>query len=514
MRLNTLLIFWWVLYYISYEAHTLNILGIFPYPGQSHFFAFKRYLEELAIRGHNVTVISYFPREQVLQNYHDIRLVGNTKVSEKILPRQRSYWQLLTTSLLLASTGTESCRAMLGDVKVQSLWKSNAQFDISIVEQFNSDCSLGLAHKLGAPVVGVNSHALLPWHYNRFGISYNPAYVPFPFLESGSTLTFYQRIERTVFNVYFRFVYKFLCQRVDQNTLATYFDDVPPLEDLATEIKLLLSYSNFILSGSNLWPANVIEVGGHHVDTPREIPKDILKFIEESEHGIIYISFGSMLRAASAPEYIVSTIISVVSELPQRVLWKWENVTLPGNPKNIMISSWFPQNDILAHPKTLAFYSHCGALSITEAIYHAVPIVGMPVFGDQAVNAGFVEKSGLGVQVHLSELTKEVLLEKFNIVLDKGFRSRVKLLSRAWHDRQTSPMDSAIFWTEFAARNKNFTIRSPAVNVPFYQFYNIDVLAFIILFLSLSAFIVGNIFIFLYSKNSLYGHDLQTKKNK
>jgi len=37
----------------------------------------------------------------------------------------------------------------------------------------------------------------------------------------------------------------------------------------------------------------------------------------------------------------------------------------------------------LAHPKTLAFFTHCGMHGVLEAIYHAVPIVGMPVFIDQ-----------------------------------------------------------------------------------------------------------------------------------
>lgn len=57
-------------------------------------------------------------------------------------------------------------------------------------------------------------------------------------------------------------------------------------------------------------------------------------------------------------------------------------------------------------------------LGTTEALYHGVPIVGMPVFGDQPGNAAAVEESGLGVQIQVRDLTKETLLEKFKIVLD------------------------------------------------------------------------------------------------
>lgn len=75
--------------------------------------------------------------------------------------------------------------------------------------------------------------------------------------------------------------------------------------------------------------------------------QDVKKFIEESEHGIIYISFGSMLKAAATSLDKIEAILGAVAELPQRVIWKWEEGTLPGNPKNIFISNWLPQNDIL-----------------------------------------------------------------------------------------------------------------------------------------------------------------------
>lgn len=71
------------------------------------------------------------------------------------------------------------------------------------------------------------------------------------------------------------------------------------------------------------------------------------KFIEESEHGVIYVSFGTMLKARTTPRDKLEAIIEALSKFPQRVVWKWEKDTLPGNPKNIYLSKWLPQNDIL-----------------------------------------------------------------------------------------------------------------------------------------------------------------------
>ncbi|KAM3961542.1 UDP-glucosyltransferase 2-like [Aphomia sociella] len=488
------------------EVHSLNILALFPYEGKSHFFVFEPYLVELSKRGHNVTVVSHFPQKNPVKNYNDISLAGKSKVLESHFSLQRSYWSILQVSMFLVNYGTANCKLLLADENVQNLWKTNTKFDVVVTEQFQSDCSLGLAYKLGAPVVGITSHKMMPWHMNRFGIGYNPSYMSFMFLEGGTKPTLYQRVERVLMHNYFNILYRYFSQRIDEETLSQYFEDVPPLEELAQDIKLLLVYQNFAMMGSHMFPSNVIEVGGFHVAEPKPLPEDLRKYIDESEHGVIYVSFGSMLKANSLPKEKRDAIIAALSQLPQRILWKWEESSLPGNPKNFYLAKWMPQNDILAHPNVLAFYSHSGLLGTTEAMHHGVPMLAMPIFGDQPANAAAVEESGLGVQIQLNELTQERLLEKFKTVLDPKFRKNVKQLSKIWHDRPMSPMDSAIFWTEFAARNANLTLRSPAVNVPYYEYYCLDVLAVLFVVALVSIYVIKLLI------SLLRGHNKKSKK--
>nr|XP_049700701.1 uncharacterized protein LOC110384519 [Helicoverpa armigera] len=476
MKLNHILFFSFLSVLFN-QVLTLNILGVFPYEGKSHFFVFAPYLKELARRGHNLTVVSYFPLEKPMENYHDISLSKDVKILEDVFPIKRSYWTIIQISFFLINSGTENCKTLLDDENVQNLWKSKQKFDLVVTEQFNSDCALGLAHALGAPVVGLTSCVIMPWHYEAFGIQYNPAHVPILFLEGGTKPTLYQRIERTILHLYFVYLHKLTCRKENDKTLAKYFKDIPPVDELAQNVNMLLSYSHNSITGPILLPPNVKEVGGYHVAKPKELPKDLKKFIDEAEHGVIYISFGSMLRATSTPKDKLEAIIGAISELPQRIVWKWEEKNLPGNPKNVFISNWLPQNDILAHPKVLAFYSHCGMLGTTEAIYHGVPMIGMPIFGDQPGNAGAIEESGLGVQIDIRHLTKELLLEKFKIVLNPEFRRKVKDLSRVWHDRPQTAMDSAIYWTEYTARTANYSFGTPAAKLPIYIFRSWDIIA-------------------------------------
>lgn len=54
-----------------------------------------------------------------------------------------------------------------------------------------------------------------------------------------------------------------------------------------------------------------------------------------------------------------------------------------------------------------------------------------------------------------------------------------------WHDRPMSAIDTAIYWTEFVGRHKNFTFNTAAAYVPMYQYLGLDILIVIITLLGL-----------------------------
>ena len=58
--------------FVAHGAHGAKILGIFPFPGKSHFAVSSVLLKELANRGHQVTVYSPFPEKSPIPNYTNI----------------------------------------------------------------------------------------------------------------------------------------------------------------------------------------------------------------------------------------------------------------------------------------------------------------------------------------------------------------------------------------------------------------------------------------------------------
>jgi len=77
--------------------------------------------------------------------------------------------------------------------------------------------------------------------------------------------------------------------------------------------------------------------------------QDLQKFLDEAKDGVIYISLGTSVRSDRMPEERWRDFIEAFSELPQKILWKWESAHLPGQPANVKIGTWLPQQDILGN---------------------------------------------------------------------------------------------------------------------------------------------------------------------
>lgn len=73
----------------------------------------------------------------------------------------------------------------------------------------------------------------------------------------------------------------------------------------------------------------------------------MLKFVEEAEHGVIYISFGSVVKSSTMPEDKLKAILGSIAEMPQRFIWKWEDQTMLMDKNKLYLSTWLPQVDIL-----------------------------------------------------------------------------------------------------------------------------------------------------------------------
>jgi hydroquinone glucosyltransferase len=72
--------------------------------------------------------------------------------------------------------------------------------------------------------------------------------------------------------------------------------------------------------------------------------------------------------------------------------------------KGLVVPSWAPQVQILAHPSTCGFLTHCGWNSTLESIVNGVPLIAWPLFAEQKMNTLLlVEDVGAALRIHAGE---------------------------------------------------------------------------------------------------------------
>uniref|UniRef100_A0AAQ6IRM7 UDP-glucuronosyltransferase n=1 Tax=Anabas testudineus TaxID=64144 RepID=A0AAQ6IRM7_ANATE len=167
--------------------------------------------------------------------------------------------------------------------------------------------------------------------------------------------------------------------------------------------------------------------------------------------------------------------------LPE-VLWRYRGEEPETLGANTRIYNWIPQNDLLGHPKTKAFITHGGTNGIYEAIYHGVPMVGIPMFADQPDNMVHMKSKGAAVILDFNSMKTEDLRDAVNTVINKkSYKENAMHLSSIHRDRPMSPLDEAVFWIEFTMRNKGAKhLRVQAHELTWYQYHSLDVLGFVV----------------------------------
>lgn len=177
-------------------------------------------------------------------------------------------------------------------------------------------------------------------------------------------------------------------------------------------------------------------------------------------------------------------------------MWKYENETLTNKPENVMIASWLPQRDILAHPNVKLFITHGGLLGVTEAITEGVPCLGIPLFADQKMNMLKAEQLGYGKIINYNEMTEETIFNSINEVLSKfEYGNNAKKISKLFGDRQTSPQQNVVFWSEYVIRNNGAAhFKSAAHDLNYFQLNLIDSYLFVISVIGLIMFAIYQLF--------------------
>lgn len=271
--------------------------------------------------------------------------------------------------------------------------------------------------------------------------------------------------------------------------------DLPTFEEMLRNVSLVIGNSHFSEGVIRPMVPAYVEVGGIQVKPqPTPLDNDLKSFLDSStEHGAIFFSMGSNIKISSLDPKIIKKLYNVLSKVNQNVVWKWEDSSnYPGNSKNIFYRNWLPQDDILAHKNVKLFVTHGGKGSIVESQFHGVPMIGLPVFGDQPANIKVMVKDGYGLELdHLTmseDDFKRTLVEIFN---NQTYTDNVQRFSKIYRDRPMLARDTAVYWIEYVIRHHGAShMQSPLVHSNIFVQYSFDVVGFLLI----AAFIITKVF--------------------
>ncbi|EDV54565.2 uncharacterized protein Dere_GG21225 [Drosophila erecta] len=460
-----------------------RILAIFPSPGPSQYISVEPYLKGLAGRGHQVTSVNAFPQMKPVANFRDVflsELSDNYNELINELKEPTNTWEENTYINKLFVVVT---RSVLENKEVAEtlLPPGKDQFDLIIVEALRSDAYYGFAVHFNAPIIGFSTFGT-DWNIDELVGNVSPlSYTPL--LSTGFTdrMTFQKRVSNFIDTMIAWLNYILVHMPEHVQMYEKHFPEAAKrvkLTDLNRNFSLVLLNQHFSLSFPRPNVPNMIEVGGLHIShKPSPLPKDLEEFIQGSgEQGVIYFSLGPNVLSKELPVKRRDLILKTFASLPQRVLWKFEDDNLPGKPANVFIRKWFPQQDILAHPKVKLFITHGGLLSTIESIHHGKPVLGLPFFNGALANVNRATQAGYGLGLNHKTMSQREFKETIERLLQEPrFAQTARQMSERYRDQPMSPLATAIWWTEYVLRHKGaHHMRVAVQDSGFFAYYDLE----------------------------------------
>uniref|UniRef100_A0A8D3D5N2 UDP-glucuronosyltransferase n=1 Tax=Scophthalmus maximus TaxID=52904 RepID=A0A8D3D5N2_SCOMX len=428
------------------------------YTEGSHWINMKPVLETLVDRGHQVTVLT--PAASLFMNasassgfrYEPFDVSVSLEDMEKFLEDflhfsmyemdHLSYLQIYIRFInMMKNDLHNSLRYLDGVLKSETIMKKlkEGNYDVLLADPIYPGSDL-TAEILGIPLVFSLRFSLANnWERKCGQLPSPPSFVP----SAMSKLTDKMDFSERVWNFVFYFLHDILLNSIYWHDVDQYYSEVKGTPTSACEtmgradIWLMRTYWDFDFPRPFL--PNFKYVGGMHCRPAKPLPE---------------------------------------------VLWRYSGEKPETLGANTRLYNWIPQNDLLGHPKTRAFITHGGTNGIYEAIYHGVPMVGIPMFADQPGNMVHMKAKGAAVTVDLNFMTTEDLRDAINTVINernRKYKESAMRLSSMHHDRPMSALDEAIFWIEFTMRNNGAKhLRVQAHELTWYQYHSLDVLAFLL----------------------------------
>ena len=470
---------------IIHAVQSARILGIFPTPSISHQVVYRALMKDLAARGHELLILTPDPFKTDNPNVTQIDLHSSYKVFHEAF----NFVYFKNSAMDETDLFNYFFQAMMKYFEEQISHpgvekliaeRDKYHFDLVIMEGLMNYPWLAFAEIFDTPVIEITSLDTTTENHKWIGNEANTIMHPeftFPFQQR--KLTFYERWTILRYTVKRSFSlpkeYKLM-----NNFVKKYFPiENPDVNKMRNRVEFLMTNTHPAMGYIRPILPNTIQLGFMHIEKPKPLDDGPLKkFLDESENGVIYMSFGSNVQSTDLGLEVQRMFLNVFRSLKYNFIWKFESDDLPDKPKNVMIQKWLPQADLLAHPNVKLFITQGGQQSMEETIDREVPTIVIPFLGDQTGNAKRMEQQKIGKHLELKSLTEVKLKSTILEMLKPEYKDNIKKLRDLVYDQPMAPREKAIWWIEYVIRHKGAKhFYYHGKEVPFYEKYFLDLAA-------------------------------------
>ncbi|XP_041829389.1 UDP-glucuronosyltransferase 2C1-like [Melanotaenia boesemani] len=488
---------------------------VFPVDG-SHWVNMNLLIQNLHTKGHEVTVVrtatSWYVKESA-PHYRSItvtlpqaidieeqdffvtfliKMLEIKREGGSVMAFMKFYWEMLTT---LSNIHQQASLLVVEIFENKTLLKSirDTQFDVVLLDP-GLPVGVLVAHELKLPTV-FNVRWITSGE-GHFVVAPSPtSYVPTSGYAATDRMTFWERTKNFLFYFLNTCIDKLIvCPHYDR-LVDRYFGPDVKFYHMLQGADIWLMRVDFVFEFPRPTMPNIAYIGGFQCKPSNPLSSELEEFVQSSgEHGFILMSLGTLVKGL--PMEITSEIAAAFAQLPQKVIWRHAGEPPSNLGNNTLLMKWLPQNDLLGHPKIKAFVAHGGTNGVYETIYHAVPVIGIPLLFDQFENVLRLEARGAARVVDAAKLSRHSFLEALQDVLNNpSYRDNMRRLSSLHRDQPMHPLDAAVYWIEFVMRHKGAAhLRTESYKMPWYSYYSVDVICFLLtVVLVITAALAGSI---------------------
>uniref|UniRef100_A0AC34FSE1 UDP-glucuronosyltransferase n=1 Tax=Panagrolaimus sp. ES5 TaxID=591445 RepID=A0AC34FSE1_9BILA len=409
-------------------------------------------------------------------------------------------------------------KGILNDAKNFEKLKAE-KFDLGITELFES-CGYGVLKKIGLnKYITTYSSSVFPSSVGLLGVKAHPSYLPGVMGTTTDQMNFPQRIWNFIYYFIESYMIKSMFNSGSEKAIVKHFPDFS-MDDAVADSAFYFVNSDEHVDFAQPITHKIIYMAGLGKIQSLPLEKKYNDIFDSAKKGVILFSFGSVAQSYRMKAETKKAFLEAFSEFPDiNFLWKYEKDEdqIAKGYSNVFTGKWLPQNDILDHPKLLAFISHGGMNSVMEGAAKGVPMICVPLFADQKRNSLMLQRRGMAIKLEKTALTKENIVEKIKeIITNEKYLKNAKLLSKMIAAKPTKPEERVVKYAEFAAQfGDTGTLQIEGRHQSFIVLYSLDVITFLVtvIVLIIGILIWGVKKALNFLKRKLLVNDRKKKKN-